>query len=305
MTIAPRSAHDLTRSSVSDFDETVEIKNLTSKSSVLGVGRLQSVELWPGLQMMRAHLRGQAAYDATIRGHDGLVVELRLEGQSNSQEVGGARTANLGPGQYEIAACPSPTMWHVTAPAQEQFRTVALACKTPFLDALKHTDPELAKRCDVTLQEAGIQIAQASQHAVCLAQKLLDLDLGRSNARLAAAGHAMELLAETLPMPAETKPTDDQMGFVADYIRRNPGADVTISAIAKVARMSPSTLKLRFRQSNGYSIGHAIRAERICLAREMLEAGSGLKDVAHCLRYSSADALARALRNASLSEMSE
>ncbi|MEL7252772.1 MAG: helix-turn-helix domain-containing protein [Pseudomonadota bacterium] len=305
MTIAPRLPRDLTPSSVSDFDETVEIKDLTSKSSVLGIGRLQSVELWPGLQMMRAHLRGQAAYDATIRGHDGLVVELRLDGQSISKEVGGTRAANLGPGQYEVAACPTPTMWHVTAPAQEQFRTVALACKKPFLDALGHVDADLAKRCDAALQEAGIQIADASQHAICLAQKLLDLDLDRPNARLAAAGHAMEFLAETLPMPVPTAPTDDQMSFVTDFIRQNPGADITISTIAKAARMSPSTLKARFRQSNGYSIGYAIRAERMGLAREMLEAGSGLKDVADCLRYSSADALARALRNASMSEMSE
>ncbi|WP_306114839.1 AraC family transcriptional regulator [Roseovarius sp. MMSF_3305] len=254
---------------------------------------------------MRANLRGQVAYEATLQGHQGLIVEVRLDGVSRTREIGGSRCAELGAGSVEITACPSPALWHVTAPAQESFRTVAMACGDAFLDALNDSDSELAERCHTLMHQEGISIEAATPYAICLAQRLLDIDHTAPSAKLSAAGCAMELLAEVLPKVSMKTTEDDRIEFALNYIAQNPGADVTISQIARAARMSPTSLKSLFRASQGRSIGAVMKEKRLQLARRMLSTGTGLKDVAHCLNYSGAETLARALRQSAPSELSE
>ncbi|WP_298971187.1 AraC family transcriptional regulator [uncultured Roseobacter sp.] len=297
--------HDLTPSRVASLDEAVEIKSLKTRGPVLGVGRMESIRLWPGMQLMRANMRGQAAYDAMIRGIAGLVVEVRLHGESRSREIGGPRRARLQSGSLEIAGCPVPAQWHVQAPAQEVFATVAVAYDGPFVEGLGDAAPELAARCTALMEREGLINTQASQHSLCIAQRLLDTDIHHGSAKLQLAAGAMDLLAsafDELKCPALQ---DDRMSFVRDYIAQNPGADVKIADVARAARMSPTTLKARFRSAHGRSIGAVMKERRLRLAQEMLENGCGVKDVAHRLQYSSSDSLTRALRQASESELSD
>lgn len=303
MSTPPEFPHDLTPSRVAKLDESVEIKALNTRSAVLGVGRMESIRLWPGMQLMRANMRGQAAYDATIRGIAGLVIEVRLRGDSHSREIGGPRRAHLRDGSLEIAGCPTPAQWHVQAPAQEVFTTVAVAYDDTFIEGMRDAAPDLATRCRALMAREGLVTTRASQYSLCIAQRLLDVDTGRSSATVQLAAGAMDLIASAFGELDCPEPEDDRMDFVRDYIAQNPCADVTISDVARAARLSPTTLKSRFRRAYGCSIGAVMKDRRLRLAREMLQSGSCLKDVAHRLHYSSSDSLTRALRQAAESEL--
>ncbi len=289
--------NDVTEARIAELDSKIDVSATRKRTPVLGVGKLESLSLWPGVTLLRADLTGLSPYDAEMQGLAGLVIEIRLKGTSSSKEIDGAgRDSTLTSGDLEIAANPQRTKWAVSAPGQHAFRSIAIGLQEEFLDQMRTYDQGLASLCDNLLAQPDISTSKAPTAMLAKAQALLDTDTSEATGQLRCCSIALELVAMALPnqKPAEHK--DIQVSYALDYIKQNHGVDTTIDHVARACRMNTTALKTRFSNAYGISIGAFMRETRLKSARDMLNAGTNLKDAAEILSYKNPDSLSRALR---------
>lgn len=297
MTLSPQSRAPLRSDQVERIDGGVRVR-LDAPPPTLGRGRVESTPLGPGVRLMRADLVGQPAYRGEIAGVPGLVLEVRLDGASESREIGGAgRSGSLLPGQGEIVGCPTPATWCVTAPRQARFRTVALAFSAEELVRLAGVDEALAVRAQSMLAEGGMAHAVAPIALRIAAERLLHADLLASGARTRAYGAALECLSLGLNATNAAAPDtahDALAERVAASVREDPAPDRTLRRLAEEFAVSEATLKRVFVARHGVSVGRFAREARLDLAREMLTTGASVSATASALRYASPETLTRA-----------
>ncbi len=306
MTLPARLPKQITADSIARIDGGVEVRKVATKGGrrVLGSGRIESVEVAPGLRVMRADLTGQPSYDAELLGHPGLVVEIRLAGISRTQElVQPGRAGGLCAGMMGLVGCRERVRWRVTAPAQPAFRAVSLAFSQDFLSRHEDTDPTFIRLCLSALATEAHLHGPASVDAISLAECLLRLRVASSGSGLEAYAIALRLLNTCRTLLPTDPAVDNDMALGKDItdtaigiIQASPTVDLTLTDVAVRCGVSPSTLKQAFHGRMGCSIGRYMRQERMIRAREMLISGCSVGTVAETLRYSSAEALSRAIK---------
>lgn len=66
------------------------------------------------------------------------------------------------------------------------------------------------------------------------------------------------------------KPENSVIEDIKDYIRENPGADLSLNALSERAQWSPSYLSTVFKQETGEGLKHYITRMRLQKATELL-----------------------------------
>ncbi|WP_208354308.1 helix-turn-helix transcriptional regulator [Pseudaestuariivita rosea] len=266
----------------------------------LGRGKIESVELGTGLRLMRADLVGQPAYNGEVLGCSGLILEIRLSGLSKSIELGGRqRTGHLEAGLIEVAGCPQPATWRVSAPAQSEFRTVAIGFSPDELMRLKMIDSRLCNQAMHLLVNSKMIGGSAPLALIAVAEMLLLLDIDAPGGHLKAAGYAMNCLADALGIFYEA-PAQDNFSMlarrVAASLQANPHPGRTLRILAHEFLVSEASLKRIFMAHHGVSIGKFAKTARLSLARQMMISGSSVAAAAEMLGYSSPETFCRAYK---------
>jgi AraC family transcriptional activator FtrA len=77
------------------------------------------------------------------------------------------------------------------------------------------------------------------------------------------------------PVPA---PRHDRMSDLCEQVRRHPAKDWNLAAMARFSAMSERSFSRRFRELTGSAPGEWLIAERVTLAKRMLESGAATLD---------------------------
>lgn len=294
---------DVTRSSMNDLAEGVQINSLNTKGnrSVIASGDIRAIPVRDGLMVMIGYLKGQNAYNAQGYGLPGLSVEIRLDGYSSAirADQTGAKS-ELRPGEYRLLACRKAVEWDISAPEQALFRTVSLNLSKEFVDSIG--DKKLSAFNDELLGSEAAFGGAAPAGILAMAEQLFML--GKDDLLSAARAHWLSLGIVTETCAAALAQKGDAAGSVDSvylyarrYVCQNVGADVTIEQVAKHCRISPATLKAVFAENEGKSLGAFMREQRMIAAQHMLDQGVPIASVAQTLRYSAPEAFSRAFRH--------
>ena len=275
------------------------------KHAVLATGFMRIVEPTRGVVISAGSFKGQREYSARVVAERGLVIETRLNGFSDSRELDPPRRSLvMQPGDLLISGKRRPSVWDVHAEAQGHFESVSVSYTPDFLHQLAEDSPEISAWALHHVSENGQDVIAQTVGLTSLAQQIMRCVHNRSaNSKLLLQSLALQLLA--LAWTCCQKPDrdatvekgyNDVIAFAIDEIERNPHASLTVKAMASACRMSESSLKLRFKQATGQSMGGFIIQTRMRKAAEMLNRGVPVKTASQTLGYSSAEAFSKAVK---------
>jgi AraC-like DNA-binding protein len=109
--------------------------------------------------------------------------------------------------------------------------------------------------------------------------------------------HALAALDQQEPEPGTLSQRDRQLlERVRERLHSAPGEEHTLDDLAKLACMSPSTLRAKFRAAYQCSVFSWLRERRLEVAREQLARGCSVQQAAHCVGYRHATNFATAFR---------
>ena len=299
---------DITIKKIERAAEDAGVRMLTMQTvdgGALATGIMKIVEPATGIVVSAGDFKGQKEYDARIVAETGLIIELRLHGQSQSQELDspGRRTV-MGPGDMLLSGKDRSSPWDVHAEAQGTFETVSIRYSKPFLTELAERSPELSQWALRHVSRNGHLIIDQTAEIAGLARQLLSCVRNSApDANLILHSLALRLMAAAWrhqgALSRDVRSNlqhRDVIAFAVSEIEKNPHASLTVKSVAGACRMSQSSMKLRFKQVTGRSIGAFIIETRMTLAAEMLAQGVSVNAAAKSLGYASAEAFSRAVK---------
>ena len=274
--------------------------------AVLANGQIKVIEPSDGVVVSTASLKGQKTYSAQVESKHGLTIELRLSGESASFELDPPkRVTRVKRGDLLISGMAAPSLWKVTAAAQSLFETVSIRYSGEFIRTLAPQSPELADWASTHIAQNGHGILTQTVELTAIAHQILACSRRRQSANQKLLLHSIALrvlaLIWQVVEPLENQPTpgvleDDLISYALAEIERNPAASLTIEALAQRCRVSETSLKTRFKQATGQSVGAFVLESRMNLAAEMLGRGVPVKTVAETLGYASTEAFSKAVK---------
>ncbi|GHB24573.1 helix-turn-helix transcriptional regulator [Salinicola rhizosphaerae] len=113
---------------------------------------------------------------------------------------------------------------------------------------------------------------------------------------LQVLSRALSHAPATEPLPALTPRDREWIERVRHYLQAHPDADHTLTDLAKLACMSPSALRSKYRRHYGRSVFDHLREYRLLLAMRLLREGLKVQDVAFRVGYRHATNFATAFR---------
>lgn len=161
-----------------------------------------------------------------------------------------------------------------------------------YVAALAQRFPKVTFSPDVLyVDEGDIMTAAGSAAGIDLCLHLIRRAYGVEAAnsvarRLVVPPHRDGGQAQFIVAPVAKVHESDRLGPLFDWIREHLAADLSISKLARRARMSPRTLQRRVEEATGLSIGRWIMSERLRAAKQSLEGpGRSLDEIAHCCGF--------------------
>ena len=282
------------------------LKLRTLQGGVLATGFMKILEPARGVVVSAGSFKGQKQYNAKIVAETGLTIELRLHGSSRSQELDPPnRTTVVRPGSMLISGKSDQSLWDVHADAQDIFETVSIRYEKQFLTALADNSPDISAWALDYVVRNGHGVVEQTIELTGVAQQLLS-SVRKKGPNTNLLLHALALQALALAwqyfeaLDGDHKPAlqhDDVIAFAIDEIEKNPHASLTVKDMAAACRMSESSMKSRFKQATGRSMGAFILDTRMRMAAEMLHKGVSVGATSEALGYSSAEAFSKAVKN--------
>ncbi|MEM0953787.1 MAG: AraC family transcriptional regulator [Pseudomonadota bacterium] len=288
-------------------DANIKVSRIRAMTqAVLANGLIRVVEPADGLVVSAASLKGQKTYSAEVESKPGLTVEIRLSGHSESFELDEPkRITRIMPGQVLVSGMARPSPWKVTAASQSLFETVSIRYTHEFIQSLAQKSPGLTDWASAHILENGHGTLAQTVELKANAQQILFCARRWQSANQKLLLHSIALRVLALIWqavePQENQPTpegieDDVIAYAMAEIERNPSASLTIEALAQRCRVSETSLKTRFKQVTGQSVGAFVVETRMHLAAEMLGRGVPVKVAAETLGYASAEAFSKAVK---------
>lgn len=299
---------DITARKIKRFADAAGFKLLQFRAiqnAVLAIGFMKIIEPARGVVISAGNFKGQKEYDAQVVAEPGLVIEIRLQGHSQSQEVDAPRRRTvMSPGDLLISGKKGPSVWDVHAEAQGEFTAISIRYTPAFLDELAENSPEISIWALDYVAQNSHCITSQTVELTSIGQQILHCSRNRGpNTNLLLQSLALQTLAliwkrfePTDTLPLEGGETDDVIAFVLDEIEQNPSVSLTVKAMATACRMSESSIKQRFKKATGRSIGGFIVEMRMRRAAEMLNRGVSVKAASQTLGYSSTEAFSKAVK---------
>lgn len=168
-----------------------------------------------------------------------------------------------------------------------------------YVEAVSRRHPTIALDPRVLYVDEGDVLTAAGSAAgidLCLHIVRRDFGPGAANAvarRLVVPPHRDGGQAQFIAAPVPRDREAARLGPLIDAMRAAPGADHRLDALARRAGMSLRTFQRRFAAATGLPPGEWVMAERLRVARELLEGdpAAALADVAEAAGFGTAAAM--------------
>lgn len=254
-------------------------------------GEVHDVRLFDSLHLTLSDLEVERGYTSSSMQSVPWFVSVVLEGDVSLTL--GQQTLTLGVGEGFCAHFDAAQPLVVHQPRQRRLKTINLAVLATAAFALPAPTSRsalhgwtLPKTLYQTLAQAACEPASAWRQ------------------RLVWQGLALQLLGHALPETDEAATprlsSRDRacLSALFERIHRDPGAEYCLSALAREAAMSTSSLRQKFRQLYGDTLFAHIRRCRLDQARRYLERGYSVQQTAHACGFKHATNFATAFKRA-------
>jgi len=290
-------AHDGFRYQLPRFDRT----QANPETVCIAEGRVEEHAIRPGLTLVTSDVLVHHHYESTSIMTPRLSVIVMLQGQAQAR-VGRHDDLPLVAQSGFSAAYGDTVAMTGIHHAGQRLRSVNLslsepdgAADDPISDQIRkalHTPTFRLRRWQVQAH-----LIQAIEHLMeCHWDDPLQAML-REGVGAQLLAHALASLDQREPEIGAVSQRDRQLlERVRERLHSAPGEEHTLDDLAKLACMSPSTLRAKFRAAYQCSVFSWLRERRLEVAREQLARGCSVQQAAHCVGYRHATNFATAFR---------
>ncbi len=265
-------------------------------------GQVQEHALPGGLQLVSSDIRIRHGYASTSEHPRRFTAVVLLDGRADLQMTGAAGALHLSRHAAAAFACGDADVLTATHGGGQRVRGFNLSVEAPEACA----DEELAELLQQALGRSGPPLRSWSlpAHLASGLQQLLDGAWTGGLARLHREGLALQLLACALqahagppPRAPRLHPRDRRaLERVRECLDASPERAHRLEDLARLACMSPTTLREKFQAAYGQSVFGWLREQRMLLARDRLAQGYSVQEAADHAGFRHASNFATAFR---------
>lgn len=261
-------------------------------------GAVTEFELRPDMRLTDSRLEVLHPYESDSLRPSPLFLVVVLEGQVGVRL--GEQHALLNAGSAMTAQLGDRTRLHAIQAPGQRLRTLNLSLGPVTLGTLADDSPALAPLLggEVPLMHTW----QLPDHLLTAAQASLAHERHDPRQSLLIEGLSLQLLAHGLPATAAApvhplSPGERQrLEAVRRVLHDAPERPHSLVDLARLAAMSPSTLRNKFRRAYGDSVFGYLKECRLSKARDYLAQGYSVQQTAHLCGYRHATNFATAFR---------
>ncbi|QBM17817.1 hypothetical protein MARI_19380 [Marinobacter sp. JH2] len=269
--------------------------------TIIAEGGISEYALSSGFRFTFSQLSIRQPYKSVSLGHAPLLILLVLEGHvhlkigalEKTLTSGSAVTMQLHP-EYPLQA---------TQMTQQPLNTVTLAFDPKGADVGRATPPTLLR----LLSQIHEPVHTWSLPEFLKTQLVKGYlpELPELQQSLLLEGLALQLTGLGIPenkiqthvTDAVSQPQRERLELVRQKLEFAPQQNYSFSELARIAAMSPSSLRTKFRATYGLSPFDYLRRCRLDLARQYLNQGFSVQQTAHKVGYRHATNFATAFRH--------
>lgn len=283
----------------------VRFLSTVSENDCIFEGQVQEHQLPSGLQLVSSDIRINHGYESTSEHPRRFTAVVLLDGQAELQLPGARKALSVTRHAAAAFSCGDTEVLKATHEAGQTVRGFNLSIETPEACA----DAELAELLHHALRQSGPPLHAWSlpEHLAVSLRQLLNGVWSGSLARLHREGIALQVLACALQAHAQPQPQPapsprihprDRRGLerVRECMDAAPGQAHSLDDLARLACMSPTTLREKFQAAYGQTVFGWLRERRMQLARERLAQGWSVQEAADCVGFQHASNFATAFR---------
>lgn len=263
-------------------------------------GRVEQRCLRPGMTLALSDVVAHQPFEATSASPPAFSAIVMLEGRAGARLAGQA-VIGMRPGAGAMVLADAAPMTAIH-PAGQRMRSLNVSLDTPAeLD-----DPVISELLS-TVRRAGqpqLRSWQVPAHLEHAADQLLSSTWHGAMHALLCEGVGLQMLALALGAPERDASPELRVSArdrrmlqrVIDCLQAAPAADHCLEDLARLACMSPSSLRLKFQRVYRSSVFGWLREHRLHLACEQLRQGCSVQQAAHFVGYRHATNFATAFR---------
>lgn len=271
-------------------------------------GRVDELELRRGIFVTRSDLTVLEPYASRSLTAAPLFITVMLEGKAHLRL--GEESLWLSPGQALCLRFGDRQTLHAWQDAGQRLRTMnlafhddalaALVYQYPTLKALEQSPPmlrqhRLPRHLLDTLEEALASGSDSGDPRLLLDALVLQL-LSRVLTSMSDATSSDAYRPSTAVIPRLSSGERDRLARVRPALDAHPEADHRLADLARLAAMSPSSLRAKFATAHGQSVFAYLRRRRLTKAAELLRQGMDVQQTAHAVGYGHASNFTTAFR---------
>ncbi|WP_458526836.1 helix-turn-helix transcriptional regulator [Onishia taeanensis] len=271
-------------------------------------GQVDELELRRGIFLTRSDLKVLEPYASRSLASAPLFITVILEGRVRLRL--GDQTQWLSAGQALCSRFDERQALEAWQPAGQRLSTLNLAFQAEALAALAHQYPALK-----ALEEGPPTLRRRPlpAHLIGALEEALAEGHDSGDPRLLLEALMLQLLARVRPgVNTATSDDTDHASTIAACARSNgarerlarvrqvldahPDANHRLADLARLAAMSPSSLRAKFAAAHGQSVFAYLRGRRLEMASALLSQGLDVQQTAHAVGYGHASNFTTAFR---------
>jgi len=274
---------------------------LSPEQLCLMEGNIQEYALQSGLTLITSSVVAHQRYSATSLQPPGFSIAILLQGSAQARFAKGSDIQVL-PGAAMSAWCDASVPMTAVHPGGQRLRGLNLSVGSP--DQL--TDTHLAEVLAGQLKTSGNQlrnweIPDYLSHSI---DALVSDFWHGSYGEIMREGLALQLLGHALSVDPRSQKTlvsvtaRDRLLLrrVSDYLYNSPGESHSLAELSRLACMSSTSLRTKFREVYHMSVFDWLRERRMDVAREGLLQGWSVQHAAHYVGFRHATNFTTAFR---------
>lgn len=278
-----------------------ELGACAAEDLCIAEGRVEEHEIRPGVRLVTSDVRVHHHYESTsvMTPRFCAIVMVQGEARTRLDRRDEARVAAHGGVSAVHGDTVAMTGIH---PAGQRIRSVNLSLSQP--EAIG--DEQMSERLWKAMRSPDPRLRgwTVPEHLLRAVEHLLDCGWDHPLRHMLREGVGMQLLAHALasldqapaPRPSLTQRDRQLLERVRERLHACPGEDHTLESLARLACMSPSTLRVKFQAMYQQSVFSWLRERRLEVAREHLARGWSVQQTAHFVGYRHATNFATAFR---------
>ncbi|MEM8794047.1 MAG: AraC family transcriptional regulator [Pseudomonadota bacterium] len=303
----PKFPTTIDETNFDEFESVVSLETLsvrTGENDPIAAGTMHFVQPNDMTAILVMEITGVRPFETTMEAEPGLVLELRLAGETTSIKCGADSTEYIDKaGDLILRGSRDKTRWHVHGTQQSLLRSVNIRFHKEYFRGLMSRAPSLSIWGLQTINSELNRTFCISPVLHVYAQRMFELAKTKSGENdlliEAISMQILHMIWKTAKVEAGTTQNGKAISIAAyasDMIDSHPTVKLSIRDVSKACRVSETNLKKQFQAKYGVSIGRYMRTKRMERAAEMLQGDSVISEVATILGYSSPEAFARAFR---------